>query len=473
MRERTAVFAFSILFISLALLCGPVTQTSSADLLPPTINVLTQPSPAPNETINNPMPLVMVIFYDADSINWDTFEMKLDGAYVNGTKGFYHEAFSVFYNVSKPLSNGRHQINITVSDTVRNEASFGWRFYVNYTAPFEHKTDYQRIFINVIVTIGLFLIIALVFVVVFVVYLYNTKGFSFRKLFLRRPHLKDWLGYIIPFLAAIFVFITGYFYIKVFSSGPFAYEYLFLSCFFIAFGWMALMAQREKSRKAKYEKAFSQVLFELADALRGGLDPAKGIIEISTNNSGVLRKELKIAAKNIKIGRSFEEVLMNLAEPTRSDLVDRYASLIAEAYKIGGDISVVVHRAAKDMDDIIKINEDRSRRLRMNVGTLYLSLAILLVIIVQLVRMYPYFSDIDMSSLMNIGLPNSNAPPPPPIEKMSFVTLKRKFFHVCLANAIGSGLLIGVITDGKVKYGIIHALVMTLVVLGVFFIFVF
>jgi hypothetical protein len=43
---------------------------------------------------------------------------------------------------------------------------------------------------------------------------------------------------------------------------------------------------------------------------------------------------------------------------------------------------------------------------------------------------------------------------------MSFTTLKIRFFHLVLINSVGAGCLIGIFSDGKLKFGLLHAMVM-------------
>jgi hypothetical protein len=57
--------------------------------------------------------------------------------------------------------------------------------------------------------------------------------------------------------------------------------------------------------------------------------------------------------------------------------------------------------------------------------------------------------------------------------KMTFITLKRRFFHLALINSIGAGLLIGTFTEGKVKMGLIHALIMIAASTLIFMIMIF
>jgi flagellar protein FlaJ len=51
-------------------------------------------------------------------------------------------------------------------------------------------------------------------------------------------------------------------------------------------------------------------------------------------------------------------------------------------------------------------------------------------------------------------------------------TYRRLFFHSALIQAVGNGLLLGVLTDNRVASGVSYAAVLVAVAVGVFFVFV-
>jgi Flp pilus assembly protein TadB len=242
---------------------------------------------------------------------------------------------------------------------------------------------------------------------------------------------------------------------------------------FIALVPYAIDSQREKKRLNSYERAFSQFLFELADAIRGGIDPAKAVIEFASVDRSLMKKHLKVAADGIKLGRPFEEMLGVMVDPMKSKLIKRYASLIGESSKIGGDISVVIHRAAQDMDELIEIEEERRRQLMMQAATIYIAFGVLLIVVWQLTTIYPSLGTIDFSALGTAGLPTDGNQASSSPERMSLTTMEQRFFEVVLLVGISSGIIIGVLIYGQPKMGLIHALVMSLAAAVFFAIMVF
>ncbi|MFA5312195.1 MAG: hypothetical protein WC375_02615, partial [Methanomassiliicoccales archaeon] len=78
-----------------------------------------------------------------------------------------------------------------------------------------------------------------------------------------------------------------------------------------------------------------------------------------------------------------------------------------------------------------------------------------------LVGLYPSMGSISIGDLSSGAEGASSG-------SMGFDTLKNRFFEVSLSVGLCCGCLIGALTEGKVRYGLIHALVLS-VVATVFF----
>lgn len=364
---------------------------------------------------------------------------------------------------SLTLANGDHNITIYVTDNDGNTAKLVIDFYVGERPVPPPPFDFQTLAIDILVAIG----IGLLGLGVVVLYLRKTRNFTFRKFFAKHPVPKAVFVGVIPAVAAIFFIL---FAIAFFQgdpkTAPYSAELIIVIALFIALLPYAIYAQREKSTIARYERAFSQFLFEMSDAMRGGIDPAKALVELSKTDIGILGKHLRIAAKGIEMGRPFEEMINVMVKPIKSDLIKRYASLIGESAKVGGEISLVVHRAAKDMDDLIKIEQERSRNLMGQATTIYIAFGVMLVIIYQLISLYPSLGSVDFGSIGG-SLDSTSAPT---VAKMSFVTLKKCFLDLVIVNSIGNGILIGLFTNGKIRYGLMHSLIMVLASTMFFFV---
>lgn len=414
-------------------------------------------SPQENSTIGNRTPLIEISYYSENGIDTDSIVLVVDGVMIP-TEDFKYLTIrddGLTYEVTELLqlpAKGQINVTLSLSDNAGNKIiDKTFIFYVDVLAAEEEAN--QKALQETILTILTVLGIGALGFVAIIIYLNKTRGFTFRKFFAKHPVPKRLFFIVIPIIAAVLFFLfMALFVLSDPSVTSFALECTVVGALFISLLPYALYSNKERKTIYRYERAFSQFLFEIADSMRGGIDPSKAIIELSKTDTGVLSRHLKIAAKGIEMGRPFEEMIMVMVKPIDSKLVKRYASLVGESAKVGGEISLVVHRAAKDMDDLIKISDERAKSLMSQVTTMYIAFGVLIVIIYQLMGLYPMLGD------TNFGLGDSGS-----TSKMTIDTMKHRFFDLVLVLSLGNGALIGLFTTGKVKYGLMHCLIMCLI----------
>jgi len=435
--------------------------------------ILTQPTlgnptitirmPQPNETIHTDQPTIRVNYSSDVEIIPTYVTLKIDGHEIGF--GITKTSTSLTF-VPIPqyhLADGLHNVSVEVYDANLKNASVAWSFVVNTTGMTAAATNLFEI-------VTYILIGSLLFIVAFclyILYLKKTRKFTFKKFFAKHP-VKTEVKYIyIPMVIGFFFTIFLLIFIGTLSHPPrYVAEYAVITGFLIAVIPYTIHSQRERWRMARYERAFAQFLFEMADAMRGGLDPLKAITEISMTHTGALKASLKKAAENIKMGRPFEEIMMAMTKPIKSDLIQRYATLIGDTSKIGGETSLVIYRAAKDMDDFIKISQERRRQLSGQTFTIYIGFGVILAILYLLINIFPSMGELNISLLSSTSV--SNIKNQATVNRISQALMKQRFFHMMLVYSIGTGTVIGMFVDGKIKNGLLHSIILTVTSVIVF-----
>lgn len=437
------------------------------DVDPPMVLLV---SPAEGTTTSNNTPRILVSYLDPSGIDLSTVSMTVDGIDVSEFDTFTKNDTGIAYQVPEPLKlkNGNHTVVVTVGDMVGNIGRYKFIFVVDIeTTGADEQTDPLTYVKWSAVGAGL----AGVAFTAYIAYLRQTRGFRFKKHFAKFPEQKIYLIIFLPMIAGfLFILISMAYLSQTEGVSPYMFEYVVVVGVFMALVTYAVWARREKKMKSRYERAFAQFLFEMAEAMRGGLDPAKAIVELAKTASGALREHIKVASDNIRIGTPFNEVMVALARPMKSRLISRYASLIGEASSVGGETSQVLFRAAKDMDDLIRIQDERRRQLTVQVTTVYIAFGVLLIILYQLISIYPSLTSIDISFFGSTSREGGSEAAT--AARMTAVTLKKRFLHLMLINSFGAGLLIGQFIDGKVKYGLVHSLTMMAAATVFFMIFI-
>jgi archaellum biogenesis protein FlaJ (TadC family) len=448
-----------ISFFILLLLNSSILTTAQDDNIPPTILDF---YPLKDDIITTKTPIIYVNYSDDTGIDTDRGIMKVDGFPVTMLEeeteitGTY-----IQYTPSEifQLEEGNHTVYVELFDLSGNKKTLEWSFSVNITLlSEEERIDVFSIVLYIILGSG----IATIALFIYILYLKKTKKFTFKKYFAQHPLQKEYIILYLPIILAFVFVILAFLHISSTPNMPtFSFEYVLVIGVFIGGIPYTIDSMVEKRRILRYERAFAQLLFEMADAMRGGLDPAKTIIELAKTDIGILRHYIKRAADAVKLGRPFDEVIQSMARPFKSALIERYSSLIGEASKIGGETSLVIYRAAKDMDDFIKVNQERRRELAMQTSVIYIAFIVTLIIIYILLTMFPTAVGLDMSLLTNMNLQAAAEGQATSMgTRLSTLILKRRFFHVVLINSMGTGIIIGEFSDGKIKYGLIHSLIM-------------
>jgi len=389
---------FLVLVVLLFLLGGWVASGVAPAAGPPI--TITPTNPTAGSTIRNATPTISATFSDsAGTVLTSSVLVSVDAINVTGldTMVITPVGFSYAVPTILHLSAGNHTVMVSLTDSAGNQAQYSWGFVVNTAAPPSNPlaaVHPQTLLFDV--AIGAALVGA--GFGAYILYLRRTRRFTFRKYFAIHPVKKQYVVIYAPALLAFLFVLIGLDYVLGNPEVPLlAPEYVLIGGLFIGLTLWAFDVRRERQLMRAYERAFAQFLFEMADAMRGGIDPAKAVVELAKTHTNILRRQLRIAADGVRLGRAFDDVLRNMVAPMKSPLITRYAGLIADAAGVGGETSIVVYRAAKDMDDFIKIEIEREKQLIMPVAVLYIAFGVLMAVLFALLNIAPSIGSINIT----------------------------------------------------------------------------
>jgi len=418
-------------------------------------------TPGPGAVIGSTTPTISVTYSDSVStISELSVFLFVDGINVTSFDGTSISATRATYVTPSILSlkNGLHNISVEVADLAGNTAQAHWNFTVNTNITGTSNPLAGIKPLTLLLYVGIVAAVAGAGVGGYILFLKQTTRFTFRRYFATHAVEAKYYTLYIPFAAAFLFLLFG---LSVVYSNPGwppnSVDYVFIIAIFIGLTAFGIDSRREMLRIRAYERAFAQFLFELADAMRGGLDPAKSIVELAKTYTNILSKPLRVASDGIRLGRPLDSVLIDMVKPMQSPLIRRYAGLIAEATAAGGETAVVVYRAAKDMDDFVKIEEEREKQLLLPVAVIYIAFAVLMAVLFALLYIAPELGTLNIS-FIGLGKLPSGASSTVSVPRLDFTTLKERFFELMVINALGTGAIIGAFTEGRARYGIIHSL---------------
>ncbi len=184
----------------------------------------------------------------------------------------------------------------------------------------------------------------------------------------------------------------------------------------------------------------------------------KAINTLAEGNVGTITDAVRMVAKQMQVGYSFEAAMRNLARTLRSPLIDKYVDLVVQASYSGGTVANLIQRASADMSTFIAIEREKRAGLAQYTLILYAAQVILIALCaILVVQFLP-----DLSSISTIGgtaLAGSILGQ----ADIGSVNLERDLYYLVVINGFMGGLVIGKISEGKVGHGIKHALILVLV----------
>gem|GEM_PF-587974 len=204
----------------------------------------------------------------------------------------------------------------------------------------------------------------------------------------------------------------------------------------------------QKRLLKRREVAYSEFLFKLSELMRGGIDPIRGVIDLSTTDLGAITDNVRGAASAMVLGHSFSDAMNDMAEALKSNLVTRYTALVVQAAYTGGAVADLILRTSEDMRAVIGIEREKEGNLKQYVVIFYLAQGIIV--------MLAYILSTSLLPLiqgMGVELLFGNA-------GMAEINFERGFFHMIMLNAFFGGIIIGQITEGEMKHGLKHSAIL-------------
>ncbi len=237
--------------------------------------------------------------------------------------------------------------------------------------------------------------------------------------------------------------------------GDISYLSLAILC---AIGPMGFYEYFRFKRIDRMEEKFPDFLRDLAEYWRGGLSMSAAITALAKTEYGALTKEVKKMATQISWGTAFQEVLKMFSERIRTRLIARSVSLIDEANRAGGRISDILVTASNDSREIKWLQVERKKGTAVYVIIVYVGFFVYLGIVGVLAGIFlPAVGGATkgISSGTSLGGASISSIDVP---FMCFI-----FFASALIQAIGSGIVGGLMGEGKIVAGLKHSFIMVLI----------
>ncbi|MEM3113247.1 MAG: type II secretion system F family protein [Candidatus Pacearchaeota archaeon] len=213
------------------------------------------------------------------------------------------------------------------------------------------------------------------------------------------------------------------------------------------------------------DEMFLEFSRNLVGSVESGTPISKSIINMRGKNFGSLTPYVEKLANQIELGIPIQKALETFAYDTKSRTILRAITLIREADKTGGDISTILESVANSVSEIEKLREERRSAISSIVveGYIIFLVFIIIMVVLELFLLPKIFSVqfVSAGKTLSTGVSNNfieNQQVTSDIltpEDFSFA-----FLALLLFQGFFAGLVIGKLSEGKIKSGIKHSFIM-------------
>ncbi|HEV8289700.1 MAG TPA: type II secretion system F family protein [Candidatus Norongarragalinales archaeon] len=183
------------------------------------------------------------------------------------------------------------------------------------------------------------------------------------------------------------VFIFGMLFLSLIAAGisvlaiPFLpadlqqYGFIVSATLFVAFASfiISIPITYRNNRITAIESNLPDALKHMAAVLRAGGTVENALEEVASSDYGPLSVDLKVALRQLREGRNFDDVLTDVALNSGSPVFRRLAIIIVDARKAGAGLAAVMDAIADDSRETLRIQRERVSRTTMPVMFLLIS----------------------------------------------------------------------------------------------------
>jgi flagellar protein FlaJ len=213
----------------------------------------------------------------------------------------------------------------------------------------------------------------------------------------------------------------------------------------------------KQKRKREIMEKLPDFLRDIANSSASGMNIYDSIRTASEGDYGELTEELKMTVAQLSWGIPINEALTNFGERINNNEVKRLAITINKALEIGGNTSAVFNAAAKELDQIRRVEQQRRTEMSMYSIVIFISFFVFLAVIMVIngtifQAIYGLQGKMAGKAIGNIRIANINPQ-----------DVKTMFFTFVFIQSLGGGLLGGFMMEGRLSAGIRQAFVLVLI----------
>jgi flagellar protein FlaJ len=263
---------------------------------------------------------------------------------------------------------------------------------------------------------------------------------------------RHWIGIAIgiALLAANFALFLGE---KAF------YFIIGIAVLIAAAPFMASMAI-ELGREKEKEQMFLEFARGLVESVKVGTPISRSIIQMKNKDFGSLTAHVQKLANQISLGIPVRQAFRVFASDINNKVVSRSITLIIEAEESGGEISMILESTAKSVSETEDVKKERRSSTYNLVVQGYIIFIIFLVIMLVLqIHFIPLMLKTISEAGAGAGEFGLGGIGSTQASEELTKSLGSLFLGLILVQGFFAGLVIGKLSEGSIKSGIKHSLI--------------
>jgi flagellar protein FlaJ len=220
---------------------------------------------------------------------------------------------------------------------------------------------------------------------------------------------------------------------------------------------LAMLDFKEERRVRNLEEALPNFFRDLAGMNDSGMTLPNAVHLVANSEYGTLTPHIRKLDNEMSWGVGFVESLNHFGKSLGTKLADRSIDLIAKASKAGGDVSEVLRAAARDTFEVVNLAQERRNNMLIYMVIVLVSFAVFLFVIAILVSTF-------LTTMSTAGAAASQSGASSGfIGKIDVPAYKRLFAHGAMLQGFFSGLMAGVMGEGRVLAGLKYSAIMLII----------
>lgn len=216
----------------------------------------------------------------------------------------------------------------------------------------------------------------------------------------------------------------------------------------------------ENRRQQEIETKFMEFVRALVGTVKSGISIPKAVIQISNEDYGALNPYVKKIAAQLEWGFPLNEALETFAKDANNKVINKAVYIVIEAEKSGGDMTEVLNAVSSSVYSIKKIKEERKSSVYSQIVEGYIIFFMFIgIMLIMQVYLMPKISSLSTEGLGEMGsviLPGMGG-------QVQNLSLDTTFTWMTIIQGLFAGLLIGKFSEGEIKYGIKHSLILVII----------